>query len=217
MARREYKTLDIAAWEEGVGSPAEKWKGRCHEIAILGIKAGLVKGFPAYGHYHGDIAVGSFFGYNRSGICRHGWVRTKGGLVIDPTRWVFQNVEPYIFLAELDKHPEYDEGGNQTRAMMRQPCPPLKSSFGRNWDKVVEPELSPALRDRLYGLTGDADGFTQARMYWLANHSPEEVGLDLVKEFYRALKALGYETAVPVDNLRRVAAMRSTKKPGVRL
>ena len=219
MPRRDYKTLDLAAWEAGVGSPADTWKGRCHEIAILGIKAGLVKGFPAYGHYRGNVAKGSFFHANELNIQRHGWVRTPSGLVVDPTRWVFQNVEPYIFVGELAACKEYDEGGNEVRAMLRSPCPPfdVKPKKGKTltfWETKIFPEIEPRLRDRLYGLLGDADGMTNARLIWLANHSPEEIGLDLVKPFYMLLKELGHSTFVPQDNWRRVMAMRKkTKEP----
>lgn len=208
MPSREYRTLDVPAWEAAVGSPAAKWKGRCHEIAILAIQSGIVKGFPAYGHYRGDVAEGSFFIGNDLNVLRHGWVRTPRNYVVDPTRWVFQNVEPYIYAERLRDAPDYDEGGNVLRAAMRSPCPKYETGGTAYWDQKIKPRLSPRLRDRLYGLIGDVDGLTNGRLMWLANHSPEEIGLDLVAEFYEKLRRLDHEIWVPTDNWKRVMVDR---------
>lgn len=91
--------LRVAEVEQAIGVPAQDWKGRCFEIASLLVKTGLVKGHVVYGHWIGPIARSSVFADRAHlGFCNHGWVLLDDGeTVIDPTRWVFEDKDPYIF------------------------------------------------------------------------------------------------------------------------
>ena len=94
-------SFDIKVVEKAIGIPAKKWKGRCYEIACKMVKAKLVKGEPVYGHWVGPISRYSHFANRRDlGFTNHGWVLVdeEKQLVVDPTRWVFEDREPYIFV-----------------------------------------------------------------------------------------------------------------------
>jgi hypothetical protein len=86
-----------------LGSPPETWVGNCYAIAYQLVEAGLVEGRAVYGHYLGPIAKDSFFSEKglAVGFVPHGWVLMGDGRVLDPTRWVFENVEPYIYVGEV--------------------------------------------------------------------------------------------------------------------
>jgi len=104
---QELKNITVKEIEQAIGIPADDWKGNCHAIACEVVKAGLVEGEAVYGHWRGPVAKTSMFYRENSGlgICRHGWVETADGFILDPTRWVFEDTEPYIFIGD----PEYDE------------------------------------------------------------------------------------------------------------
>jgi len=97
------KTPTIEECEMAIGEPAEKWAGRCFEIASKIVDAGLVPGGEAvYGHWLGEISSKSRFADRRHvGFVQHGWIWVEGeGIVIDPTRWAFEARTPYIYVGE---------------------------------------------------------------------------------------------------------------------
>lgn len=98
------KVPTLAECEEAIGEPAKKWVARCYEIASKIVKAGLVSrerglgGEAVYGHWVGPISPRSHFAERRHlGFVQHGWIHVPTGLVIDPTRWVFEARSPYIY------------------------------------------------------------------------------------------------------------------------
>src|SRR5262245_4545237 len=106
--------LTLGLLEEEVGEPAEDWEARCYEIAchaanIIGPEATAV-----YGHWLGPVSREGYWA-QRAGhpFIPHGWVLLRDGRVLDPTRWSFEAVQPYLFLSVPG--PEYDEGGNKMR------------------------------------------------------------------------------------------------------
>ncbi len=99
--------------------PLHRWPGRCHEIAILIVQAKLVRGRAVYGHYHGEIHPDSIFGGRP--FTHHGWI-TRRTTIVDPTRWVFECADPYIYVGPKDD-PDYDPGGNRVRKMFLKPPP----------------------------------------------------------------------------------------------
>lgn len=96
---------------ERIQLPLEDWTGNCYGVALLMVQAGLV---PAgsravYGHWRGPIAKSSHFAGRRGvGFTGHGWVLTEEGQIIDPTRFAFEDVAPYVYLGatEEDELPE---------------------------------------------------------------------------------------------------------------
>jgi hypothetical protein len=91
--------LDPEKIAEAIGIPLATWPGNCYGIACAVVEAGLVDGTAVYGHWLGPVAPSGHFGA-RSGhaFVQHGWIVTPDDEVIDPTRWVFEDVAPYIFV-----------------------------------------------------------------------------------------------------------------------
>ena len=96
--------LDITVVEKRIKVPSSKWKGRCFEIASALVDANLVKGVAVYGHWIGPIARSSHFADRRQmGFTNHGWVILEDNeTVVDPTRWVFEARQPYIFVGKKE-------------------------------------------------------------------------------------------------------------------
>lgn len=91
----------IAQIEQAINMPAETWKGQCYAIACMMLKADLVKGRAVYGHWRGAIHQDSMFAARADqGFTGHGWIETDEGEIIDPTRWVFEAKDPYLFRSE---------------------------------------------------------------------------------------------------------------------
>jgi hypothetical protein len=81
-----------------IKSVPENWKGNCFAVATLIAESGLIQNATAvYGHWLGK--AGSYFSHKGlAGFIQHGWVLLEDGRILDPTRWVFEDVEPYIFI-----------------------------------------------------------------------------------------------------------------------
>ena len=92
----------LAECEKALGETASAWVARCYEISCRIVAAGLVEGEAVYGHWTGDVATGSHFADRgkRLPFVQHGWILLKDGRVLDPTRWVFENVAPYLYIGE---------------------------------------------------------------------------------------------------------------------
>lgn len=84
--------------------PLAKWPGKCYEIASAMVDAKIVPGGTAvYGHWIGPIHSRSIFADRAQlGFCNHGWIIMPDGVVIDPTRYVFEACAPYIFHGARD-------------------------------------------------------------------------------------------------------------------
>ena len=108
--------------------PLDKWPGNCYGIAQAMVEAKVVRGKAIYGHYHGYINSKSIFAGRP--FTHHGWISCpRGGVLVDPTRWVFECAQPYIYLGTT-ADPDYDAGGNWLRMQMLPalPEPPASSS-----------------------------------------------------------------------------------------
>lgn len=210
--------------EVALKEPASAWAGRCYEIACKIVDAGLVSrkrgidGAAVYGHWVGKISPLSRFADRRScGFCPHGWIYSEAhDLVIDPTRWAFENKAPYLYvdhppLIPRCKHCQmleeehddfganaecgyyeaelwpYDEGGNQMRAALRQPPPKPKRG-----DKRITIKLSVDTARFVDLLLGGSfkSQLTDGQLFWLANAPYQTLaanGLDTLREIYEAI------------------------------
>lgn len=186
--------------------PAKQWVNRCHEIASAIVDEGLVKGRAVYGLYLGPVDDDSFFNSEAPGH-RHGWVKLKGGRVLDPTRWVFENLPPYIYVGPRSR--EYDEGMQGLRNALRAPCPepgqpgyettqPDQTLFVSNECAVVLKALANNQGER----GGDLDKcveFPFSVMHWLCN-SPVAMLHPFTREFFVAVANKGFKALIPIDN-----------------
>jgi len=101
------KIVNVKLVAKVIGVRTSKWLGNCYGIATAMIDAGLVPGGVAvYGHWTGPIARTSFFAARRDyGFCQHGWIVRDDAdhTVIDPTRWVFEDRAPYVYVGTNTK------------------------------------------------------------------------------------------------------------------
>jgi hypothetical protein len=92
----------LAEAEAAIGEPAAQWVSRCYEISYKLVERGLVNGRAVYGHFLGPVAPDTHF-YKRSQalpFIAHGWVELEDGRILDPTRWVFEGAQPYLYVGE---------------------------------------------------------------------------------------------------------------------
>ena len=184
---------------QALGIPLEQWRGQCFGIASALVEKGLVPGRAVYGHYLGRVSPQSVpFGSRRQmPFQAHGWVALPDGSILDPTRWVFEAKAPYLFIGPGD-NPEYDEGGNHLRTLMRGPA-------------VAEPV---AARTIAIPLAGEAAAFARLAFghdspfglneaRWLAHTAPAEAGL-AIAGLYEALLAANLGALIPFDNRKAV-------------
>lgn len=202
MPRTKIDPDKLRTEAEAIFGPAKSWEGRCYEMACAFVNKGLVKGVPVYGHWVGWIADNSIFS-NRKGVpfVQHGWINLSDGSkrVVDPTRWVFEGVPPYIFLGE--NLGEYDEGGNKWREAMRRPPP----EFNPESQRVPLLFGDKAVKDHVNSLLGGPPWYTMEMLFWLANLPFQDHGKYVV-QVYEAICEAGESVAIPWDN--RVRAER---------
>ncbi len=183
--------------------PVEDWAGRCHEIACKIVWKGIVQGSIRYGHYLGPVSRRSFFASKRHlPFIRHGWIEVATNQIIDPTRWVFEATDPYIYEGENDF---YDTGGNRLREMLEAPPPGYHdrpAGVQESWFQPVPldvPELTELwIRDRL-NLPRDAPHPNLNQVAWLANLSVNRLGIH-APWIFSAIKDAGHQTLIPIDN-----------------
>lgn len=178
--------------EQEFGAPPERWKGACFAVATA--LAPHIGGEAVYGHYRGYVSPDGYFG-NRAhlGFVHHGWVLLPDGYVIDPTRWVFEDVEPYAYVAPVSE--DYDRGGNVLRMQM------------------IGPPPAAGADDVVISLSGDAESLAlgifktweltldQAR--WIAHLPPAAMGA-AGRSLFEQLIAADLGVWIPIDNRREV-------------
>lgn len=188
---------DVHEIGKQIGTPVEDWKGRCHEIAGGLIDMKLVTGRLIYGHYLGPVSEHSMFANKLElPFIQHGWIIHESGMVVDPTRWVFEHEEPYIFIDLFgENNDQYDEGGNVWRATQTRPPPDFRKS-----DQVVETDtLDPAVRWFIMSLLSYPPKVTSKHVFWLANLPPDTLG-SLVSDIYQWIIDRDFPGFIPIDN-----------------
>lgn len=183
---------------ERIGVPVRDWPGQCYCIACLMLEKEVVKGEPRYGHWRGPIAPGSRFDRG-SPVTRHGWIQAKEGgrdIIIDPTRWVFEDRSPYIYQAP-DFEGWYDAGGNVFREESSKPFPEFDSNYGAY---QIPAPVRQAFRRLAKKHPTVAD---RQQLVWLANQSLNRLGSSARPVFlWLVFKKLG--ALIPIDNRRLV-------------
>lgn len=194
--------LSVKDIEKLLNLPIESWKGKCHEIAMGLINSGAIKGRAVYGHWIGQVSSKSFFKARKDmPFIQHGWIITEDNTIIDPTRWVFEAIEPYIYYggdAEDDIELfDYDEGGNVWREATRNPAPKFDKKQ-RIYSVVLSEEAHEFLSELLNHLIYFND-VSLGQMFWLANMPLNFFG-PYVKEIYQWIVGVGLVALIPIDN-----------------
>ena len=197
--------------ETAINLPVGQWNGRCYEVACLIVKAGLVKGEAVYGHYHGPVEDAGFWAKrSNQPFHRHGWIVTPNGTIIDPTRWSFENIEPYLAVLPpgSERQDDYDRGGNRFRELLETP-PPLYDSA----DKLANLEFNGfETEDFIFEILGSPPEITTKMVFWLANLSPKKLGR-FAEPIYRMLEAADYKAFIPIDNRQLILGDAEEYKP----
>lgn len=180
-----------------LGDPAT-WEGRCHEMAHLMLVKGLVQGRLQYGNWVGPIADGSRF--SGRAFTHHGWIVQDDGTIVDPTRWVFEGVAPYIYAGPND---HYDFGGNSLRWAMMEKKPP---AFNENEQRYAISLPLDLLN--LEPLPEQMNGYGMvvlsiSQLFWLANLPLSILGRG-AEGLYRELERVDLLALIPIDNRREV-------------
>jgi hypothetical protein len=187
----EMLTADSVA--KAIGIPTKEWPGKCYQIACAMLKANLVKGRACYGHYLGDMSKSELFAGRA--FTHHGWIETPDGGIVDPTRWVFDAVDPYIFESKSIPN-EYDEGGNKLLLMTQRPVPDHEPE-GRV--TAIPDGEGKDLMMALMGRKEPQSNLCLAEEIWLGNLS-----LMVLKEqaalLYQTLVDMGCRAMIPYDN-----------------
>lgn len=177
-----------------IGIPTHEWIGNCHTITTAMIHHKLVRGEICYGHYFGAIHPDSVFG-NRQ-FTHHSWIERKS-TIVDPTRWVFECVSPYIYVGPKDDK-NYDFGGNNLRKMMMKP-PPAFDINKKSW------KIRKGLRNFINAILECGNSrITIEQLLWVANCPLDILGIAAkpVYEWIRDdIKMPGF---IPLDNRMRI-------------
>lgn len=203
--------LDAEQCEKVIGVPLDRWPGQCTLVAHLFLTRKLApKGMvEVYGMWHGVIAQGSPFAGRP--MARHGWLRTpvtsgqdrSAVVVIDPTRWVFEGVKPYVYQGV--EGAEYDEGMMALRSLGRGPPPSPVIAAGEKTTSLTVLETgtrkAKAALKWVRTFFPEAPVFNQMQLGWLANMPPSEMGEhgDHAAVIYQAMDQAGRKTLVPID------------------
>ncbi|MBI2583646.1 MAG: hypothetical protein HYW25_03195 [Candidatus Aenigmarchaeota archaeon] len=197
MARKIAEAHDLMEVANSIGIELEKWPRKCHIVSYAVVRKGLMRGRAAFGHYYGPVSPTSALYVPGIPAYRHGWIVRNDSAVADFTRWVFEDVDPYLFISRYTH--EYDEGGSRMRRLVRTP-PPLYDPDDRQLNLHLSPRTMQFVLD---GLLGGSPGITFQQGVWLANLDLSALSGHAGK-IYGALKERGMKDFVPTDSWRAV-------------
>jgi len=197
-------TIDPKKVAKTIGMPLKRWPGNCFAIASQMVKHKIISGTAVYGHWLGPIAENSFFAPKAHlGFVQHGWVQRPDGSIVDPTRYVFEAVKPYVYEGPSD---HYDEGGNRFR-MAVLGAPP-KFDPDEEQIEITKTDLpTPAWKhverilklDDAYYEGVEPGTVTRDQLIWLARVSPNLL-MQHALAVYRCLYRHDLLAFVPLDN-----------------
>lgn len=197
IVMHKHSLPSIAKIASAIGMPTEEWEGKCHEVVIKIINNDLLKGRDAYGHYLGPVAHTGYWAMRAEhGFQRHAWIILVDSCIVDPTRWSFLNVNPFLHVTEKDDS-DYDEGGNIFRAQMRRVLPPpeLKPS-----DKQIDVPFW--LHSIVAEFFPDAKVVTLPMLQHVCSAPLQELGLNAKRVFTWCIEH-GHGAYIPIDNRRK--------------
>jgi hypothetical protein len=88
---------------EKLCGPTRTWAGRCNHLAMAMVEQKLASGDVVFGVWRGRVAEGvPTTPLLTFGGVLHSWIARPDGTVMDPTRWVFEGVDPYIYEGPAD-------------------------------------------------------------------------------------------------------------------
>jgi len=184
----------IAVIEKAIGIKADRWVSRCHEIAGCILRKNLVpsKSRLCYGNWMGAFEEGSPF-HGRA-FTHHGWIELPDGRVYDPTRWVFEQVKPYIYVGAND---HYDDCAEELRAALH------PSGMPEPQGKTVEFPVCSVRTLRRFLPVVRKNHVHLNQIFWLANQ-PLAHFRGHERAVFKALVRATLGTLIPFDQRRKV-------------
>ena len=187
--------LTIEDLEKCADLPVRKWHGLCRKMAAA--THSIIKtGRWVWGDYLGLIDKNGYYG-ERSKLNRiigHAWILLDDERALDPTRWVFEHVDPYIYIGNAD---DYDEVGNDFRTLFNRSCPTADKGRLVNLKTSAS---NAALFERL--TTTPFDKLTIQQLAWIATTPYDELGSNAVL-IYETLVANDLKTLIPICSLQQ--------------
>ena len=195
-AQHRLSELAVIAIVDILDVPVHRWPGNCHAIASKILEENIFSGKLQYGLYTGPIHKKSIFYATGRTAVRHGWIRSDN-TIIDPTRWVFEYVTPYIYVGPVDEA-EYDFGMSEIRKFTRLPFESLDLTVGRQTKYKIPADLLDLVGRLTTIAEQGTDSLQTIQLCWLAGAGLEELGAD-AKKLYTWLDSLGLKYFVPID------------------
>ena len=183
----------------------ENWKGNCYRIALKIVNEKIINDEcrAIYGHYIGYISSKSYFKKRiNMPFIRHGWIELSNEDIVDPTRWVFEAIEPYIAIIDKDDDVaiEYDEGGNVWRQGVEKLSPQFNNKEKFFPVVLKNEDCKEYLLDLLKDERGDPiEEVSFNQMLWVANLSLFTLGI-YAKDIFIWLRNMGLNSLIPIDN-----------------
>lgn len=129
--------------------------------------------------------------------------------VIDPTRYVFEGREPYVYVGVIDY---YDAGGNAWREVLQRPLPkydPEDQHVTLDTWKFSRPAHEFVIGELFAGRAR----ITMPMIAWLANLPLRRLEIH-ANPIYRAIAEIPYCAAlIPIDNWQLVMGMSGPRTP----
>ncbi|HEY6207514.1 MAG TPA: hypothetical protein VIW28_00515 [Gemmatimonadales bacterium] len=210
-----------ADWARRMRFPLSEWPGQCYAVAQAALKAKLVPGGTLrYGMWWGPISDDCLFAGKP--LTHHAWIeQPRRGLIVDPTRYVFEGAAPYIWIG-TDPHGWYDAGSNRVLAAMAGMPPRADEGDTRTYQLTALPPetckwLADCFPDPFDHRDPEAGTFTVTRRqaFWLANlpierpfHTIALKGGPPAAPLFRALERVRLGVLIPIDNRRLVLGAR---------
>jgi hypothetical protein len=189
-----------------IGIPLDEWPDR-EDMVAYQVSHVFEIGSYADGHYLGLVDPDApRFGVNsKLPMQGHSWIELPDGTIVDPTRWVFENVEPYVALiAPTDaRHHDYDvtcarwvEG-----IYRRRPEPSDERQVGLLLPFNPRADICLLLDLKLEGAEYPECVLrvSHEQAVWLAELPPNVLDPLVVEQLYGALMAAGMRDAIPLE------------------
>jgi len=101
--QREAIDRDRANPNFAYGPPSiQMWPGQCLAVVLSVLRNGLADGRQSNGTWCGPVAQRHRDRYDPAEVAlrrvRHTWITLTDGRVLDPTRWVFDDSAPYVYV-----------------------------------------------------------------------------------------------------------------------
>lgn len=195
------KTFNVNAVSTAIGVPIADWGGNCHRISSLMVDKQLVpNGRVTRGLWIGDITLGNRF--SGRPFTGHSWIETPDGTIVDPTRWVFLNEPPRVYVGPNDGN--YDRGGNKTRQADAPPYPDYDSG-DRPQTLIVSEDALTRIGElvnnwaKFNTCANNIGRFSWKQFHWISHLDPDDLG-EYAEEIYLGLADLHWKASIPLDN-----------------